>query len=257
MRSAAIVAAVLLISGLAVAGPCTAPTVVPADGRIVDFDFVPQSASNFYQFTASAGHSYSVEVRQDYDDVNADVTATLSGPAGTCPTPAALAGTNDTTAADPALPANATRVSFTAATSGAHRIQVANANVGAGRYISVSVSDTTAYNVRWSTFGTFITQWGFQNTTSQDIAGTLKTTTTLGGTGTNTISFVVPANSQIFKIIAATSPPGDISVGAGKAGFAVFTHNGPPGGILTDAFFINSAATVIVPSVFEPVRQSR
>lgn len=253
MRSVAILATILLLSGLALAGTCTAPTVVPADGRIVDFDFVAQSATNFYQFTAVAGRSYSVEVRQDYDEVNTDINATVSGPGGACPTPAALAGTRDTTALEPALPANADRVSFTAASAGIHKIQVVNTNATTGRYISVTVSETTAFNVRWSTFGSFITQWGFQNTTSQPIDGTLIATTALGGVGSNTIAFTIPANSQVFRIIASTG--GDINVGANRAGFAVFTHNGPPGGVLTDAFFINGPATVIVPSVFVPVRQ--
>ena len=243
-------ALVFLTPALLFAGSaCATPTIVPSDGRVVDFDFVAPSGANFYQFSVTKGNSYSVEARQDYDDVNTDLTVTAS----TDCVPTALTGTTDTTAADPALPANSTRFSFTAAASGVVIVKVANANAGTGRYISVSASDTTQYNVRWSTFGSFITQWGFQNTTSSPITATLTTTTVLGGSGTNSITFTVPANSQLFKIIAASGQ--DINVGANRAGFAVLTSAGPPGGLLTDAFFINGSATVIVPSVFAPVRQ--
>jgi hypothetical protein len=246
---------VAFVPVLVFASPCATPATVVADGRIVDFDFVAATTSNFYQFTGNAGHSYSVEVRQDYDDVNPDLSVVVSGPGASCPTPAALGGTHVTTDNDPVIAANATRLSFTAAASGTYLIGVTSgASATVGRYISVSVSDTTAYNVRWSTFSGFITQWGFQNTTGADIHGTLITTTVLGGSGTNTISFTVPANSQIFKIIAVAGQ--DINVGANKAGFAIFTHDGPPAGVLTDAFFINGNASVIVPSVFQPVRQS-
>lgn len=231
---------------------CNLPTIVPSDGRVVDFDFVAASpGANFYQFSVTAGNSYSVEVRQPYDDSNTDLTVTSFTDANTCGT--ALTGTTSTTTADPALPANATRFSFTAAASGTVTLKVANGNVATGRYVSVSVSDTTQYNVRWSTFGTFITQWGFQNTTSSPIIATLTTTTVLGGSGTNSITFTVPANTQVFKIIGASGV--DINVGGNKAGFAVLSNNGPAGGLLTDAFFINGSATVIVPSVFQPVRQ--
>jgi hypothetical protein len=236
------------------AGACATPTVVPADGRVVDFDFVASSASNFYQFEARSGRSYSVEVRQDYDDVNPDLTVVVSGPSGTCPSPASLAQLTDTSATEPALPANATRVSFTATASGTHKIQVTNGNGSLGRYISVSVSETTIFNVRWSTFAGFITQYGFQNTTSQAISGSLVVTDTLGSSIVPpvTIPVTIAANGEVFKIVG---PGFDVNIGGGHGGFAVFTHNGPPGSVLTDAYFIGGNSTVIVPSRFEPVRQ--
>src|SRR5438477_6986175 len=97
---------VLMTSGLAVAGTaCATPTVVPADGRVVDFDFVANSTNNFYQFDVTAGNSYSVEVRQDYDDLQPvnDLTTTAYTDVG-CGT--AVAGMVDTSTADPALPGN-------------------------------------------------------------------------------------------------------------------------------------------------------
>lgn len=250
-KSLVLLVLVLFVPVLGFAGTsCATPTIVPADGRVVDFDFVAASGNNFYQFTATAGNSYSVEVRQDYDDTNTDLTVSTFTDAA-CAT--ALASPHNTTAADPALPANATRYSFTAAASGPITIKVANGNASTGRYVSVSVSDTTQYNVRWSTFGVFITQWGFQNTSSQPINVKLVTTTVLGGSGTNSKSFSVPAQSQVFVTIAASGQ--DINVGSNKAGFAVATNDGPPGALLVDCFFIGGGGAVIVPSVFQPVRQ--
>ena len=78
--------AIALMPGLLYAGTaCATPTVVPADGRVVDFDFVANSpGANFYQFDVSAGNSYSVEVRQDYDDLQAtnDLTTTAFSDVG-------------------------------------------------------------------------------------------------------------------------------------------------------------------------------
>lgn len=231
---------------------CATPTIVPSDGRVVDFDFVAASGANFYQFSVTAGNSYSVEVRQDYDDVNTDLTVSAFTDAA-CST--ALTGTNSTASSDPVLPANAARFSFTPAASGTIQIKVANANAGTGRYVSVTVSDTTQYNVRWSTFSGFITQWGFQNTTNTAIHATLTATTTLGGAvAPASISFTVPPQNQVFKIIGATGF--DINPGAQHAGFAVLSNDGPPGGLLCDAFFLGGTSSpVIVPSVFQPVRQ--
>lgn len=253
-----LVALLSLTPGLLYAGSgCGTPTIVPADGRVVDFDFVAPSTSNFYQFNVTNGDSYSVEVRQDYDDLqspNPDITTSAFTDAGTCAAP--LGSTTTTTAVDPALPGNSQRFSFTAAATGTVTLKATNSNVATGRYLSVSVSDTTQYNVRWSTFAGFITQWGFQNTTNQVIHAQLIATTTLGTAvaPASTGVFAIPANNQVFKIIAASG--GDLNVGATHAGFAVITTDAPPGGLLLDSFFIsNTSPIVIVPSVIQPVRQ--
>lgn len=258
-RFAAVLTAVMILPVLGFASPCNAPTVVPADGRIVDFDFVGPSTSNFYQFSATSGHSYSVEVRQDYDDVNGDLAVTLSGTAGSCPTPAVLAGTNDTTASEPALPSNASRLSFTATGTGIHRIQVANGNGSTGRYISVTVSETTVYNPNWSTFGTFLTQYNFLNTTSQPINGKLIVTPTFGSSLTQrVVNFVITASGTPGSRVGITAGPGfDADIPKDSAGYAIFTHDGPPGGLLTQAQFLNGNATVIVPTKFEAVRLTK
>jgi len=209
----------------------------------------PPSTSVYYQFGVTIGHSYSVKVVQDYDDVDADITVGLFSE-NTCTT--AVASLTDTHGAEPTLAVNGYRQSFTAAATGSDYIKVINSNGATGRYIAVSVSDTTDYNVRWSTYAGFITQWGFQNTTSQAINVKMVATVALGGSGTGNMTFSVPANSETYKVIAASG--GDINIGPNVAGYAVASNDGPPGGLLVDAYFINPSATVIVPSVFQPVR---
>src|SRR5205807_5554139 len=139
----------LLLPAMALAqNSCATPTVVPASGEKTDFDFVAGGGTNVYQFDVKPNRSYSVEVRQDYDPVNTDLTAgggsvTVFSDTGCLAT---VTGLTDTTAAEPALPANSTRVSFVTPSSvpnGSYRVQVVNGNAAAGRYISVKVAETT------------------------------------------------------------------------------------------------------------------
>lgn len=258
-RSLLITAVLVLAPALMYATTCAAPAVVPADGRVVDFDFVAPSTSNFYQFNVTKGNSYSVEVRQDYDGVNTDLASaggggvTIFTDAGTCV--AALTTLTNTTANDPALPANSFRSSFIAANSGTYTIQVQDGSASNGRYVSVSVSDTTIYCARWSTFSGFITQWGFKNTTGASVSITMTLTDTLGSP-TVVIppqTFSVAGNAEVFKIVGQTGAGIDFGVSGGHGGYAVMAHLGPPGSILADAYFIGSAG--IVPSTIRPVRE--
>jgi hypothetical protein len=229
---------------------CETATVVPADGRIVDFDFVANGTTNFYQFSVTQGRSYSVEVRENYDDPPSTLTASLFSNSG-CSTPLTSVNTN---ALDPALPANSFRRSFTAATSGVHTISVQNTGSN-GRYISVSVSDTTLVSPRWSTHGGFYTAWGFTNTTGHAITGQL--TMVDSDTGSPVIpaqTVNVPANTGIFVVTAPKA--GGLPVPANRTGAAFFTYNGPPGAIVADGFIVNDRGPVIQPVIFVAPRQS-
>jgi hypothetical protein len=277
MKSRVVLCALLLLfpATLAFAGAtCGAPTVVPSDGRVVDFDFVAQTSSNFYQFDATAGHSYSVEVRQDYDGVNNDLNATGGGAItiwtdAACSTNLATATTvTDTRAIDPAVPANTFRVSFTAPTTGTYRIQVANGSATTGRYISVAVAETTLYSTAFfaninSSAGShagFYATFSFSNTTSAPVAGTL---TLVDGTGAviGTSSITLPEKAG--ALIDTTGAKGTnataitIAVGTtGKTGSAFFAHNGPPGAITTAAYEQNGSTGFVSSLAFGPARQS-
>src|SRR4051794_4441304 len=193
MRFRSLLLAVCVLSSLSISAHaagtlCASATRLVADGRILDFDFVPQASTAWYQFNVVAGRSYSVEVRDDIEDDNADLnTVALTTGCG-----GASVTVNDTTLLDPVVAANSFRGSFTAPASGAVEIAVPNGNAGAGRYVAVTVSETTVFNPRWSTFSGFATQYGFQNTTSGSITGTLTLTTVLGSAlAPVTISFSV------------------------------------------------------------------
>src|SRR5205823_8648849 len=98
---------------------------------------------------------------------------------------------NDTTANDPAIAFTGSRQSFTAtdgSNSGWYRIQVTNSS-GSTQTYSISASDTTLHNPRWSTFSSFITQYEFRNTSSADING--KLTVTRAGAAPVSITFTV------------------------------------------------------------------
>lgn len=249
---------VLFCSSLAFAGAnCNTATVLNADGRVLDFDFVGPTSGphiNYYQFNVSAGRSYSVEVREDYDDLQSP-TSDIQTAAFTDNNCTMGLTTNDTHNNDPILPGNAQRFSFTqGATGGTVYLAVTNNSPSTGRYVSVTVSETTLYNARWSTFSGFVTQWGFQNTCSLALNVKMVATDTLGSpiAPAQTITFGVPGNSETFHITA----PSDVNFPAQHAGFAVITHDGPPGCLLMDAYFIGGNSTIIVPTTVAAVRQA-
>jgi len=258
MKARWLLASLLVVSfsTLAFAGAnCNTPTVLNADGRILDFDFVGPTTGphiNYYQFNVTAGRSYSVEVRQDYDDAQIgtpDVTTAAFTDSG-CSVP--LGGQHDTSANDPILPANAQRFSFTAASNATVYLAVTNGNAALGRYVSVTVAETTIYATRWSTFGGFVTQWGFQNTCSGAVNTKIVVTDVLGlpTLPAQTISFAVPANGEVFHITSAS----DINFPTQHAGYSVITHDAPPGCLLVDSYFISG--NFIVPATVAAVRQA-
>src|SRR5215471_6230955 len=95
---------------------CSTATSLAPDGRLLDFDSVQANTTSWYQFTAAAGRSYSVEVRDDLDPNNTDLTVTYYGPNSTCSSlvsiPTSIASVTDTHATEPVLPAGASRSSI-------------------------------------------------------------------------------------------------------------------------------------------------
>jgi hypothetical protein len=244
-------ALVLAFSSMSFAGSSTCPRdpVLAADGTTIGPDTVSANTTNFYFVNLSAGHSYVVEVWDPFDPWNL-ISAKLSLLHGDCTTPDT---STDVKTYEPSLVSTfSDRIAWVQASSIGEVITLQNTDtVNAYKYY-IRFTDTTLYNPRWSTFSGFITQWGFQNTTSQDIQGTLTVITTLGGTQANVVlSFTIPANSVVFKI---AGPGRDANIGPNFAGNAVFTYVGPPAGIQADCYFLNGTGTVIFPAKFEAVR---
>jgi hypothetical protein len=233
----------LMLPALSFAGGnnCAGATAVIPDGRSLELDYVAPSSFAWYQFNATANHSYSVEVRDDLDPDNADFTPTGGGnvlfyaPPVTCSTPTSNTNYTDTHLIEPAAGPHATRFSFIPTTTGAYYISVQNGSSSVGHYVTMTVSETTIYSPTWNTNSNFTTQWILQNTTSQTISLTVTLTATTVSPPeiyTNGPLTLGPSSSstsnQILSTSGGFSPPLPT---AGRVGYVMITHNGPPGAI--------------------------
>lgn len=236
---------------------CPNPTVLKV-GEPTNFDFVAPSSSNFYQFDVNPNRSYSVTVHQNYDAVNTDLQAGGGGSV-TIYTDVACAsalttGLNDTTSSEPALPNNAFRSSFVTGATVAnshYRIKVSNGNVSVGRYIEVTVAETTKFSPLYTTFSGFNTFYRVYNTTSQPITGTM--TAFNGNTPIGVaVTLTVPAYSTSPTIFTGAGA-NQLNVPANNAGSVIWVDNGPPAGTLLDGFAWNGSTTTF-PIKFVGVR---
>ena len=258
MRSRLVITAlaVLLFAGAVSAQTtdCNNPHYFKPDAGSTDI-FLSASTTYWFAFVGLQGHSYSFEYFAAFANTGAqDNAVLLYAPADTpCTTPGTTTLTvNADTFADPYMSNvgfTGRRRSFVAPASGVYKFSIAQG--ASGQTSTFRVVDTTLYNPRWSTYSGFITQYGFQNTTNEDLSVTVTVTKVLPAGAPITLGpFTVPANSEVFKVVGASS--GDIVAGANQAGFAVAAYNGAPGVLKADAYFINPSATVIVPNSFEP-----
>jgi len=230
---------------------CNTASPLRGDGDGTKFDFVGPSSSNYYQFSASMGRSYSVQVTSVYDDVNTDITATAWTDTGCS---VALAGTVNTVNANPGLPANSTRFSFTAAANGTVYLKVTNANGATGRYVDISAEETSLYNPRWTTTQGYLTVYGVQNTTNQIAHVSMVATidfngSSFGNFGTVTLNLTLQPNQ---RQLVALAPGQSINIPAGEGGYLVITDDVPKGGIVADAYFANNVS--LVPAVVTTAR---
>ena len=66
-----------------------------------------------------------------------------------------------------------------------------------------------------------------------------------------TRQFTLAPGGQTGSQTCRYSNSSDLNLPRNIAGYAIFTHNGPPGAILPDAYMLNSTATVVVYAKFE------
>lgn len=251
----AVVCAAALMPALAHGASSCSGFVAPVvDGRInvpITIDIVADKSVEFY---LQPGHSYSAEVL--LPSFNNDMTVIFGGPNTACPAADSAGFTHTESTSPNFLTAGSYRRASITIPSGNNANDFYTIRVGASNpeTVTVSISDTTMYNPRWSTFSGFITQWGFQNTTNAAISGTLTVVDGVSG-GPYTKSVSVPAGGKtVFVTTSDTFGGGPIP--GSHAGGAIFTHNGPPGSIKADAYFINGSGSVIVPSEFKAVREA-
>jgi hypothetical protein len=220
---------------------CNAPSQLLQDGLALGSpDFISAGATNYYGGFFLAGHSYTAEVWDPYE-ADTGIYPALELFSGCAMGPSYL----DIFSADPAVFYTfGDRISWISATSDFYQVVVPNTDTINGYDYFVRITDTTLHNPRWSSFSGFVTQYAFVNNTNIDISGTLTLTDNSGATFTANLT--IPAGTESFQTT------GGLGVPANDFGFADFAFIGPAGGITADAYFINSNATVIVPSTFAP-----
>jgi hypothetical protein len=223
--------------------PTTCPNdpVLSSDGTEADYDLIIPGVTSFYALNAKGGHSYSIDL-WDTSDSTAGIAPVIKVTSD-CST--SIAGVMDVTNIDPDLTGGfSDRVSWIQGSDQMVYISVTNPDQNNPYSYNIRVTDTTQVNPRWSTYTPFDTQWGFTNTTTSPITGTL---TVIDSTGSvlATITKTYPAG--LFTLVPARGN----GVPVNHYGNAVFAYTGPAGAILADAFAINSANTVIVPYKFE------
>jgi hypothetical protein len=225
------------------AAPTTCPNdpVLVSDGTAAESDLIVPGVTIFYTVNAKGGHSYSIDVWDTFDSTAA--VAPMIKVTSDCST--SIAGVMDVTNVDPDISGGfSDRVSWIQSSDQTVYIAVANPDQNTPYSYNIRVTDTTQFNPRWSTYAPFDTQWGFTNTTTSSITGTL---TVFDSTGTvlATITKTFPAG--LFTLVTAKAN----GVPLNHDGNAVFAYTGPAGAILPDAFGVNIAGTVIVPFKFE------
>jgi len=232
---------------------CDFNTVIVPDGRI-RYSTIPASTTYYLSFYSTSGHSYSIELTPDLESYgNLPVAIQVQDVNTLCALPTTLP-LNDTKTIDPVLDANDNfgtgfRQTLTVTNkigNGFISIVVQNTDTNPHTY-SFSVTDTTMYSPRWSTWSGFYTSYGLTNTTNGAIAVNLKFVTTSGSTAA-TFSSTIAAGQNVFVDTRV------LSVGANQAGQAILMHNGPPGAILADGFIQNPNTGTIQPVKFDTVR---
>src|SRR5579859_440462 len=243
---------ILLLSPfVANAIPCSITGGIIPDGRIGPLRFIDNTADQSMFTRVVAGHSYSLEVASQFSTfLNNSFTATFN--TGGCNFVNGV-GFVDTTNASPSTLNENQDI--------ARAIYIAPANMyiyttvhmisGTATDYTLTVTDTTLYNPRWSTNQGYITVYGFQNTTTQTVHGTLTANATFGGSDTVTYSLnggagIAPGD----QLLVALGPGQTINVPADEAGSATLAHDGPPGTLMVDAYFANSVS--LVPAVLHP-----
>lgn len=233
--------------GYAEGTSCGFETVIVPDGRIVE-STIPGSTTFWFLLEIENERSYSIEIKSRIAQWNVfpGTMTVFSGTDG-CSGTSTLT-TRNTVTITPRVPNTARRESFIGVNT-RHRMELVNSTTSAIEY-TFSVVETTLYSPRWSTFAGFFTSYGFQNTTNATINGTL---TMVNGAGTTVTTF----NVAISAGLVAFTDTIQLGVGANDAGSATFTHDGPPGAVVADAFIqnFNTSPPVIQPVRFEAPRQ--
>ena len=212
----------------------------------------------WFRFPVIGGRSYSVWTTFP-SDANNEATGGIPDTIlnlfiNSC-SASAFAINDDDFSREPVVPFRGSRVSF-------RSTEEAGVAAGSFSFLNIRVTgfggvfnfrfnlhivETTLFSPRWSTFGGFETSWGFQNTSNATITATL-TVLRNDGSVEATTSFTIPPRGVAFQ----GTRPSDLNIADNRAGTAVLTHNGPPGGIQADGFMVSPDGLTGFPVKFEP-----
>jgi hypothetical protein len=254
-------ACALLFLGITMAVPaiaestnCGAPVLLIADGRVTASTFSLNS-KYWFGIYAESGHSYSVEFESPADNytltpkvfIGAVAVFAPSDALTACQGPSSVAATQTSSYAPVVQKSgdgSGQRVAFTAQSAGRYLIMVSNVG-GVGGY-SFRALDTTLMNPRWSTCGGYFTHWGLLNVSDMAITGVLTVFDTAGHLVATAQVSLAPGAEQ-FRV----SLPSDLNLAPNSAGYAIFSHNGPPNAIVADAYMVSGSGAIIYVSRFD------
>ncbi len=230
----AVMIAAFLLSGMAFAeGACGYNTPIVPDGRVTQ-STIPANTTFWYNlYPAIPGRSYSVEFRSVTDRPPSFaftllVTTNCSGNP--------YAGVRNTNTIAPGVGAGGERRSFTvSAESPVVMFSFTNTNNLAMTY-TFSVSETTMFSPKWDfTSGVGMNSfYNLANTTDATITGTLKFLSITGSVvGTAPVTLPPGGFKDVarFEFGAGIGNPTPFTTGA-----VHFTHDGPPGAVVIDAY---------------------
>lgn len=233
---------------------CGSPVLIVVDGRITGSTF-PASTTYWYGIYGQAGHSYSVEFEPPADNFVGAAKVQFA-PIGVFGPNDALVGCRGTSSLTvtqnsgyaPVILKGGNgagrRVSFTAQSAGLYLISASN-TASVGNYTFRAI-DTTMLNLRWSTAGRYSDQWGFLNRSDMPITGTF-TVYDLTNHAVASVQFTVPPGGEVVRYSDAS----DLNLAGNISGYGIFSHNGPAGAIIADAYMISPTGSLIVYSKFE------
>jgi hypothetical protein len=240
--------------GIAESTDCTVPVIIIPDGRLTQSSFLPNT-TYWFGIYAQQGHSYSVEFEPPADNYPNNVRPQFSAPVVFGPTDSlqgcrgssSVAVTQNSGYA-PVIQKSGhgagRRVSFVALTAGLYLVSIANF-AGTGGY-SFRAVDTTIIGIRWNTATGYDLLWTMLNISDMPITGTV-TALDLNGQVVAAVQFSIPAGGRIVR----SSATSDLNLPRNSVGSAMFSHNGPPNSIMTEAFL--NGPTASVPEKFESV----
>jgi hypothetical protein len=212
----------------------------------------PTADQDWYRLVVAAGHSYEVRVGARQEDCFEFVGGGSNGDFRVFESDATTEITTgkDYPGTQTPEPGSSYRATFVAPTNEVVFVQlVGDPSCGATSEYSIQLFDTTLLSPFFTTAGGFESFYRMVNTTNAQIEGEL-TFFSSAGAVIATAPVVIPAGGNSPTIFTGAT---GLNIPDNQAGPVRFTHDGPPGGVLIDAFAgsFTATTTAVLPLKFE------